>query len=142
MFDLIPYSRKKNRWLSDFDAFLDGFARIPFFDAPAFSPIRADVKDVKDAYVIEAELPGVCKDNITIDINNDVLTLGVKDSLETDKEQDGYIYKERQQKSCKRSFYLKNINADQIKAKYKNGILSITLPKLEPNNKTKTIAIE
>ena len=30
MFDLIPYSRKKNRWLSDFDAFLDGFARIPF----------------------------------------------------------------------------------------------------------------
>ncbi len=149
MFSLIPSSRRngitrRSDWTTGVDRFFDEFFRDPFFDkvSSISTPIKADVRETENEYVVEAEMPGVNKEDIMIDLQDNVLTLGVDLDEEKDGENDGYIYKERQQSSCRRSFNVQNIDSDNIKASYKDGILSITLPKAEPEKKTRKIEIE
>lgn len=149
MFNLIPYSRRngvtrKDDWSTGIDRFFDEFLRDPFFDrvSAMTAPIKADVKETDKEYIVEAELPGVNKEDILIDLQDNVLTLGVDINQETDEENDGYIYKERQRRSCRRSFNVQNVDNENVKASYKDGILSVTLPKAEPEKKTRKIEIE
>ena len=82
MFNLIPYSRKngditrKDDWFG-IDRFFDDFFRDPFFTrvSAMTTPIRADVKETEKEYIVEAELPGVNKEDIIIDLHDDVLNL-------------------------------------------------------------------
>ena len=85
---------------------------------------------------------GVNKEDIIIDLQDNVLTLGVDIKQEKNEENDGYIYKERQSSSCRRSFNVYNIDSDNVKASYKDGILSVILPKAEPEQKSRKIEIE
>ena len=103
MFSLIPFSRRngniarKDDWFG-LDRFFDEFFRDPFFArvSSMTAPIRADVRETDKEYVVEAEMPGLKKEDIIIDLNNDVLTLGVDVKQERDENEDGYIYKERE----------------------------------------------
>ncbi len=106
------------------------------------TPIKADVKETDKEYIVEAELPGVNKEDIVIDLHDDVLTLGVDIKQEKDEENDGYIYKERQRGSYRRSFNVVNIDNEKVKASYKDGILTVNLPKAEEGKKTRKIDIE
>lgn len=100
MFNLIPYSRKnggitrKDDWFG-IDRFFDDFFRDPFFArvSSMTTPIRADVRETDKEYIVEAELPGVNKEDIVIDLHDDVLTLGVDIRQEKNEENDGYIYR-------------------------------------------------
>ena len=147
MFGLIPFSRK-NSGVSrkdDFfglDRFFNDFFRDPFFSrfSPFASPIRADVKENDREYIVEAEMPGVRKEDITIEISDDVLTLGVDTKNEVNEESEGYIYRERSSGSFKRSFHIQNIKHDEVKASYKDGILTIVLPKDEKAKGAKRIS--
>lgn len=102
-----------------------------------------DIKDEKDKYVIEAELPGAKKEDIKIDIDDGVLTLSAKVGNEKNEEKDNYVYRERRYGSVCRSFSLDNIDDEKIDAQYKDGILTIDLPKKEPDEKiTRSIDIK
>lgn len=149
MFGLVPYSRRngnitrKDDWFG-IDRFFEDVFRDPFFAkvSAMTTPIRADVKETEKEYVVEAELPGVKKEDIIIDLNNDVLTLGVDIKNETKEEDNGYIYRERQNGSYRRSFQVQNIKNQDVKASYKDGILTVILPKDDEEHRARKIEIE
>ena len=115
-----------------------------FGDEPAFG-MKVDVKDNGDNYVIDAELPGYTKEEINVDVKDDILTISAEkkaESNEEDKEK-GYIRRERYYGSVSRSFNISEVEATGIGAKYENGVLSLTLPKKkEQIPQTTKIAIE
>ncbi|HBR02168.1 MAG TPA: Hsp20/alpha crystallin family protein [Ruminiclostridium sp.] len=149
MFGMVPYSRrnsnvaKRDDWFG-LDRFFEDFFRDPLFErmSALATPIRADIKENEKEYVVEAELPGVNKEDIIIDLDNDVLTLGADIKSETDNENNGYIYKERQTGSYRRSFHVPNIDNEGVQAAYKDGLLTITLPKAEPEKRSRKIQIQ
>lgn len=92
-----------------------------------------------DAYLVEAAIPGVKKEDIKIDYHEGVLTIDVKHS-EQSENSDKYLVKERTNNFYKRELELQGVVVDEIKAKYENGILSIVLPKVK--KESKSISIE
>jgi len=124
-----------------FNEFFDNLPMHKFFGG--HHPIRADIRETDKEYVIEAEIPGVNKEDIKIDLRDDVLTIQVERNEQIDEERDNYIRKERRYGSYSRSFYVQDIDQDGVKAKYNNGILTITLPKLEePGRNRRRIDIQ
>ena len=92
---------------------------------------RTDITDEGDFYKLEADLPGFNKEDIHLDINGDMLTLSAERHSESeDKDKHGkYLRCERSYGSYSRSFDLSDVKAEEIKAKYNNGVLTLTLPK-------------
>ena len=104
-----------------------------FFNAPALNQFRTDVTDEGDHYLLETDLPGFEKKDITLDIHDDMLTIRAerKSKVEEKDQKDKVIRMERSYGSYQRSFDISGVDADQIKAKYTDGVLCLTLPKLE-----------
>ena len=104
-----------------------------FFNAPALNQFRTDVTDEGDHYLLETDLPGFEKKDITLDIHDDMLTIRAerKSKVEEKDKKDKVIHMERSYGSYQRSFDISSVDADQIKAKYTDGVLRLTLPKLE-----------
>ena len=104
-----------------------------FFDTPAFAQFRTDVTDEGNHYLLEADLPGFEKKDITLDIQNDTLIVRAerKSKVEEKDKKDKVIRMERSYGSYTRSFDISGVDADKIKAKYVDGVLRLTLPKLE-----------
>ena len=145
MFDLIPRRRNENRMTEKsedpFDALWDSF----FNNVMDRSELgfRTDVKEKDDKYVIDAELPGMDKEDITVEMDDNYLTISANNEEYNEAEEEGYIRRERRRGSYCRSFYIENIKEDEIEAEYNNGILEITLPKQEETvTKKKTIDIK
>lgn len=103
------------------------------FFSGARDTFRTDVKDAGAAYELSADLPGFDKEEIHIDINGDVLTVSAEHcESNEEKEDDGrYLCRERCYGAYRRSFRLDGINTEAIAAKYENGVLKLTLPKVE-----------
>lgn len=91
-----------------------------------------DVKDEKDRIVVKADIPGIKKEDLTISVKEDVLTLkGERKEAQEKKEKD-YYYSERFEGSFVRTIGLPAaVKASAVKATYKDGVLEITLPKDE-----------
>lgn len=125
MYGLTPF----NGGYSVFDAFND-FERS-FMKDQSFALGRTDVKEEDSRYVMETELPGYNKEDIKIDIDGSVLTLSAEHSEnKEDKDSEGkYLRRERTFGSYRRSFDISGVDADNISAEYKNGILTLSLPK-------------
>ncbi len=150
MFGLVPFARKgtdiagNNEFKGFRDIFDDLFSDllIPTFFAGS-NQIRADIRETDKEYIIEAELPGVKKEDIKIDLRDGTLTIGVEHNEEAKEERKDYIRSERRYGSYCRSFYVDNIKNDNISAKYVDGILSVILPKEEEaRNKKREIPIQ
>lgn len=125
---MIP--RKRN----DFDLFEDMFSD-PFFERKESRLMKTDIKEKKDKYIIEVDLPGYEKENIEIEMENSYLKVTAKASKNIDEldEDERYIHKERFYGECSRSFYVgDNVKEEDVKASFKNGILSLCIPKEEP----------
>lgn len=140
MFGLTPYNRRNNKDVvrknSDIESIFDGFFNDSFF--PAFfgeSSIRADMIDNEKEYVIKAEIPGVNKEDIKLDLRDDILTISVEHNEQANEERENYIRRERRFGSFSRSFYVDNARNEDVKAKFENGVLTINLPKYEGENK-------
>jgi HSP20 family protein len=101
-------------------------------DNEFFSP-RVDIKEAKDKYEIIADLPGVAKDDLSVTLENGVLSIEASTSEETSEEKDGkVIRKERRSGKYMRSFNLGgDIHEEDISASFKDGVLSLTVPKAE-----------
>lgn len=134
--------------------FFDDFMMSPFdafFDAPTTTKtnalMRTDVRETDDAYELAIDLPGVKKEDVTAELKNGYLKVTAETKRETeDKDNQGnYLRKERFEGSCTRSFYVGNqVTEEDIKAKFENGVLDITIPKETKKEleEKKTIAIE
>ncbi|QHQ62594.1 Hsp20 family protein [Anaerocolumna sedimenticola] len=88
-----------------------------------------DVIDKGDHYLLQAEMPGFKKEEISIDLDNDALRITAKHREESKEEKDNYIRQERRYNSYSRSFNVSGISKDNISASYNNGILELKLPK-------------
>ena len=101
--------------------------------------MKVDIKETDVDYKIEAELPGIPKEDVQLGIENNRLTIHVAHNEEQNEEKDNYIRRERRSCTMSRSFNLENVNTQAITAKFENGILHITLPKQEPGRVQKQI---
>ena len=122
----------------DFDLFDDIFGD-PFFRKSESKMMKTDIREDKDNYVIDIDLPGFDKKNIKIDITDGYLTINAKVNNEDNEKKSGkYIRKERFTGEIKRSFNIgEDIDEDNINASFENGILYLNLPKKEENDSNK-----
>ena len=149
MFGLIPYGKKnamigRSGDLWNVDRVFDNFFRDPFFTTQAMAggQIRTDIRETDKEYVFEAELPGVRKEDIFLEIKDDVLTFGVEQNQETEEDRDGYLCRERRCGTVRRSFRVDKVAEADVKASYTDGVLKIVLPKTEVVDTTRRIEIE
>ena len=116
----------------DFDLWDDMF-RDPFFTEGESKLMKTDIKEKKDKYLIDIDLPGYNKEGIKIEIQDGYLTVHAKvNKEENDEEKGKFVRKERYTGECSRSFYVgDSVKEEDIKAKFKNGTLTIEVPKKE-----------
>jgi len=106
--------------------------------SPFFSPdlgerkygtMRTDITEREDSYLFEIDLAGYPKENISLDLDKGYLTVSAKDAREEESKEKGYIRKERVSGSCSRTYYVGDITEKDIKAKYEQGNLTLTVNK-------------
>ena len=136
MFDMMPFERRNS--MARFDPFreLENFEKSFFGD---FSGgFRTDIKDKGDHFELEADLPGVKKEDIAVDIDGDCLTISAqRDSQREEKnDQEQYVRRERSYGSYSRSFDISNVKSEEISGSYENGVLKLVLPKRSPTGST------
>lgn len=115
--------------IRDFDLFDDMF-RDPFFKGEN-KLMKTDIKENENDYNIDIDLPGFDKEDIKIDIENGYLNVSAKKESNNSEKEDGkYVRRERYLGECSRSFYVgDSLNEEDIKATFKNGTLSLVVPK-------------
>ena len=97
--------------------------------------LKANIKDMAEAYIVEAELPGVKKEDVALICEKGVLTITAKAEEAKDTKDGRYIRKERAEGELIRRFALSDIDEENISAKLENGILFVTLPKQKAQEK-------
>lgn len=91
---------------------------------------KVNIRETKDSYYVDMAVPGLKKSDFTIDLDNQILSISAETQNENQETEDNYTRREFGYASFKRSFSLpETINEDKIKAEYKEGVLSIHLPK-------------
>ncbi len=130
MFELIPFGGHRVSMYDPFRAF-DEMERNFFGNSQSnvLSAFRTDVIDTGDAYKLDAELPGFKKEDIKIDVENDVLTISAERKLENEDNKPNFVKRERFYGSYSRSFDVSGIEVDGIQAAYNDGVLTLTMPK-------------
>ena len=151
MFDLKPYEHKNQvssyNPFRDIDAFERNFFSNPFgfFGSNMLAEFKTDITDNGNEYLLEADLPGFKKEDIKLDISGDVLTVQAeRHSEHEDKDKKNkYVRCERSYGLYSRQFDVSEIDTENIKAKYENGVLKLTLPKKsEVSSSPKRVEIE
>ncbi len=125
---------------NSFDLF-DDFFDNRFMTKRERDLMKTDIKERKDKYLIDIDLPGFDKSNISLSLNNGYLEITAK-TIEEDNEDDDekYIHQERFYGECSRSFYVGDeIREEDISAEFKNGILKIEIPKKDEIDTRKEI---
>ncbi len=131
------------------DAFERNFfgGRNPLYGRHSKNLMKTDVKETETGYELDIDLPGFKKDEISAHLEDGYLTVSAAKGVDKDeKDNEGrYIRRERYSGSMTRSFYVGNaVTEEDIKAKYEDGILSLSIPKKDPKavEAKKYIAIE
>lgn len=132
MFELRPYH--SNRHMTAYDPFRDMEAlERAFFGGRDFlgdvGSFKTDIQDKGDHYLLEADLPGMKKEDIAIDLDGDNLTIRAERHSEREEKSENYVRCERSYGSYARSFDISGIKAEDIRASYNDGVLSLTMPK-------------
>ena len=124
---------------NSFDLFDD------FFDDGVFNKntknlMKTDIRETKDKYLVDVDLPGFEKEKINLSLNKGYLNISAKASKEEKNEDEKFLHQERFYGECSRSFYVgEDIEEKDIKAEFKNGILKIEVPKKELNNQNEEV---
>jgi HSP20 family protein len=137
MFGLVPY---RNRTLPPHDYFNrlmhgffdDDFLR-PLGDMP--NAFRVDLRETEKEYIIEADLPGIRRNDINLHYENHYLTISAKRNDTQEVNEDNYVRKERHYGQFQRSIYVDNVLDEKIDAKFNDGVLTVTLPKQDTSKK-------
>ena len=148
MFELRPYRKSNNvsyyNPFREMENFEKAFWGDPYY-RNALAEFKTDITDEGDHFLLEADMPGFDKKDIKLDVSGDTLTIKAerltKNKVEDKK--DRYVCSERSYGSYSRSFDITGIDAKGIKAKYNNGVLSLTLPKkVEKQPESTSVEIE
>ncbi len=136
MFGLVPF-RSRNLPSRDIFNLMHGF-----FDDNFITPfgnignaVRIDLQETENEYIVEADLPGVKKGDITLHYENQYLTISAKRDDIKEVKDDNYVRRERRYGQFQRSIYVDNVMDDKINAKFNDGVLTVTLPKQDKTKK-------
>ena len=140
MYSMIPYRRTNHLLARPMNDFIRSFFDVnDIFSTPAF---HVDVREDENAYVLEAELPGVPKDKIHLSVDDNTLTLSADLNEEKKESHDGYLHCERRTGHVERHFNMDEIDTSALSANYTDGVLRITLPKQKAQDKPTARNIE
>lgn len=118
--------------------------RDPLYGKHSKNLMKTDVRETEGSYELDVDLPGFKKDEVNVELNNGYLTIEAAKSLDKDDadKQGRYIRQERYAGSMNRSFYVgEGLEPKDIRAKFENGILQLSIPKSAPKQLPKTTAI-
>lgn len=101
------------------------------FISRPFTAFKTDIKEADKEYVVEAELAGYAKEEITVEYHDGELTISANKDESSEDKKDNYLRKERRFGRVARTFVFENVNGDGIRAEFKDGILKLSLPKLD-----------
>jgi len=130
------FPREMRRMWREMDRMFDNFFRGGEFEEAEHALTRwspdVDIAETDDAFVVKAELPGITKDDVKITLRDNVLTIKGEKKQEKEMKKENYHRVERCYGAFQRSFTLPaTVKADKIEATYKDGVLTLTLPKVE-----------
>jgi HSP20 family molecular chaperone IbpA len=135
-----------------FDDFFDDFARparsAARYSSPTASVMKTDIREHEKGFELDIDLPGYKKEDVKAQLKDGYLTISAESKQDNDEkdEKGKFIRRERYYGTCSRSFYVgEEITEDDIKAKFENGILKVSVPKKEAKpevEENKYIAIE
>jgi HSP20 family protein len=130
-----------NRWLEEFEGYLwdpfRGFEWPTEYELPMRIPF-VDVIDSGNEYVVKAELPGLKKENVQIEVGTNEVSITAKSEVETEEKGKTYLHRERAFSTFRRRIGLgESIDTEKVSATMAEGILDITLPKLKPKPEKK-----
>lgn len=121
-----------------FDNFLDDFIK----GDKEFGTMKCDIYEKDGKYHVEMDIPGFDKNEISIDCEDGYLTIEASKSQEKEEKDKKYIRRERTYGKIKRQFYVGNVDEDNIKAEFKDGVLKISVPIMKEIENKKRIEIE
>ena len=141
MTSMIPYTsldRALRSW--PFDSMDDFFA--PLAKVTGDYGFKMDVEDAGDAYVVSAELPGVTKDQVDVELNEGRLSISV-DKKESDEKKDKtYLQKETSEWQASPGGYLKDAAREGLSAKLEGGVLTVNVPKQQKQSNVTKVTVE
>ncbi len=106
----------------------EGFFKPFFYGGVSAADMRTDIKETENGYEMQVDLPGFDKKDIEVSLKNGYQTVNAK-KQEKEEDKNKYVRRERNY-SCSRSYYVgEGIKEEDVKARYDNGILSLTVPK-------------
>ncbi len=142
MASMVPYdrfSRSLRTW--PFDAF-DGFFDAPLATLSKDASFKMDVEDAGEKYVVSAELPGVKREEIDVELNEGRLSVSVEHKETEEQKGKNYLYKETGEWSATRGVYLKDAATAGLTAKFDGGVLTINVPKQDQKANVTKISID
>lgn len=104
--------------------------------------LRSDIQETETSFIVDVEIPGFNKEDLVIEVEDEVLTISAETKKETEETEKNYVRKERYSGKFTRSFRFENVDADAVTAKYDKGILTVTLPKIQKSASKKGIKID
>jgi HSP20 family protein len=141
MAGMIPYDRYARALSSwPFGSFDDFFAPLATTDGDL--AFKMNVEDAGDSYVVTAELPGVKKEDVDVELNEGRLSISV-DKKESDEEKGkNYLHKETSEWSATRGVYLKDAATMGITGKLEGGVLTVNVPKQSEKANVTKVSID
>ncbi|MEQ8153878.1 MAG: heat shock protein Hsp18 [Clostridiaceae bacterium] len=146
MLEMIPFGKSGLKIKDDiFSPFFKDFFDEDFLASMnnVGGNFKVDLKETDDKYLIEADLPGVKKEDIKVDIKDNYLVINAKREESKEDKKENYVRREKHYGEFTRSFYVDNIDENTIDAAFKDGVLKITLQKLaKGKEETKKIEVK
>lgn len=141
MFDLMPFRRRRKNQPSDMDETFDSLVSDFFSDVADMADrgFKTDIKEDEDNFYVEAELPGMNRDDISVEVEDDNLIISASREETNEEKEEDYLRREIRTGSFQRVFRLDNVNEDNISAEYTDGLLKIQLPKEEPGKEDRKV---
>lgn len=118
----------------DFDSMFDTFL------TPSEN-MKCDIYEKDGSYYIEADMPGISKEDVKVDYDNGYLTISAETNSSEEEKSKDFIRQERFYGSMERKFYVGEVNDDEISANFKDGVLKVQVPKETVKKTNKTIEI-
>ncbi len=150
MAGLVPFNRRNNSMARKNEGFDDFYNMLDDFFHDSWLPgrnllndtFKIDIQENDSEFLIEAELPGIRKEEIELNMDDENLCISVQRTEDINKDGKNYIHRERREGCMSRRLHLAGAKMDDIKAKLDNGVLTINVPKAENETNRRRIEID